>query len=81
MHMLRLCLWNKEPSNSNLAQLSVLSKDLGRKLINEGFSEDVLETVWGKGYYLKNEFYDLCRRPDNKYSDYPTESNTECQII
>ena len=74
-------IWNKEPSNSNLAQLSVLSKDLGRKLINEGFSEDVLETVWGKGYYLKNEFYDLCRRPDNKYSDYPTESNTECPII
>lgn len=29
----------------------------------------------------KNEFYDLCRRPDKKYSDYSTESNTECQII
>nr|WP_253296034.1 helix-turn-helix domain-containing protein [Enterococcus raffinosus] len=42
-------IWEKEPSNSNLVQLSVLSKDLRRKLINKSFSEDVLETVWGEG--------------------------------
>ncbi|MFR3683879.1 MAG: winged helix-turn-helix domain-containing protein [Enterococcus sp.] len=74
-------IWKKEPSNSNLAQLSVLSKDLRRKLINKGFSEDVLETVWGKGYYLKNEFYDLCRSHNKNRSDYPTKNNTECQVI
>lgn len=52
-----MSIWNDEPTRSNLAQLSVLTKSLRQKLMRKGFSSDIIETVWGKGYHLNKEFY------------------------
>lgn len=52
-------IWGAQPTKSNLAQLSVLIKSLRRKLTEKGFPPDIIETVWGKGYLLKREFYSL----------------------
>lgn len=54
-------IWEEEPTNSNLAQLSVLIKSLRRKLAEKGFPHDIIETVWGKGYVLRREFYTIYR--------------------
>lgn len=45
-------LWNDEPNNSHLSQLSLLIKRLKHKLVEEGFDEDIIETIWGYGYRL-----------------------------
>lgn len=45
-------LWNDEPNNSHLSQLSLLVKRLKNKLEQEGFEDDVIETIWGYGYRL-----------------------------
>jgi len=34
---------------------------LKRKLEEKGFPSDIIETVWGKGYVLKEEFYSIYR--------------------
>lgn len=54
-------LWQETPNNSRLTQLSVLVKRIKNKLSEEGFKEDLIETVWGCGYCLSPkllEFYD-----------------------
>ena len=56
-------IWNDEPTRSNLAQLSVLTKSLRQKLMSKGFSSDIIQTVWGKGYYLNKEFYTAYSEP------------------
>ncbi|MBO0458100.1 helix-turn-helix domain-containing protein [Enterococcus hulanensis] len=56
-------IWDDEPTRSNLAQLSVLTKSLRQKLMRKGFSSTIIETVWGKGYHLNKEFYTVYHTP------------------
>lgn len=54
-------IWQGASNNSRLTQLSVLVKRIKAKLNEEGFQEDLIETVWGYGYRLSPkllEFYD-----------------------
>jgi Response regulators consisting of a CheY-like receiver domain and a winged-helix DNA-binding domain len=54
----RLCqkIWQSEPSNSTLSQLSTNIAKLKRRIVQAGFSEEELVTVWGKGYQLSENF-------------------------
>ena len=54
-------IWGDEPTKSNLSQLSVLIKELRQKLAEKGFPSNVIGTVWGNGYVLKKEFFNLYR--------------------
>ncbi|MEY8500335.1 helix-turn-helix domain-containing protein [Enterococcus avium] len=54
-------IWGAPLTKSHLAQLSILIKTLKRKLEEKGFPSDIIETVWGKGYVLKEEFYSIYR--------------------
>lgn len=47
-------LWNEAPNGSHLAQMSVIAKKIRLKLKEMGIEDDILETVWGKGYRLIN---------------------------
>lgn len=50
-------LWHEPLSHSRMSQLSVLVKNIKQKLKDVGFSEELLRTVWGKGYCLMPEFF------------------------
>ncbi len=45
-------LWDDEPNNSHLSQLSLLIKRVKHKLELEGFEDEAIETIWGYGYRL-----------------------------
>lgn len=45
-------LWNDSPTNSHLSQASVLIKKIKMKLEMAGYDPEILQTVWGRGYYL-----------------------------
>ncbi|EOH92461.1 helix-turn-helix domain-containing protein [Enterococcus pallens] len=49
-------LWNEPLSHSRMSQLSVLVKKIKEKLVEMGFNEDLLRTIWGRGYCLTSEF-------------------------
>ncbi|MFU0787323.1 MAG: Winged helix family transcriptional regulator [Enterococcus gilvus] len=46
--------WGQEVRNSQLSQLSCIVRRLKEKLQLAGYGEDLLVTLWGKGYRLKN---------------------------
>ena len=50
-------LWSEPLSHSRMSQLSVLVKNIKQKLQDFGFSEDLLRTIWGKGYCLTPDFF------------------------
>lgn len=52
-------LWHEPLSHSRMSQLSVLVKNIKQKLKDVGFSDDLLRTIWGKGYCLMPEFFTL----------------------
>lgn len=45
-------VWNREASNSNMSQLSNLTKRIRYKMIEYGIDGECLKTVWGRGYQL-----------------------------
>lgn len=45
-------LWNEQPSNSRLVQLSTMVNNIRRKLRLEGVEADAIKTLWNKGYQL-----------------------------
>lgn len=45
-------IWEGDPNNSRLTQLSVLVKRLKTKLNEAGFQEELIHTVWGNGYRI-----------------------------
>lgn len=50
-------LWDQEPCNSTLTQLSTLTNRLKNKLAEQGIYGDTIQTVWGVGYKLLEDFY------------------------
>lgn len=52
-------LWHEPLSHSRMSQLSVLVKNIKQKLKDAGFSDDLLRTIWGKGYCLMPDFFSL----------------------
>ena len=54
-------IWDSTPTKSNLSHLSGLIKGIRQKLVKKGFPPEVVETVWGDGYILKEEFYCIYR--------------------
>lgn len=50
----QLCLhlWNEQPSNSRLVQLSTMVNNIRRKVRLEGIEDDAIKTLWNKGYQL-----------------------------
>lgn len=55
-------MWNTQPTNSNLAQLSQLINRIRFKLAKYGFSSQCVETHWKKGYRLSEELLTLDRQ-------------------
>ncbi|GCF95259.1 transcriptional regulator [Enterococcus florum] len=53
-----LILWDKEATNSKLAQLSYLVKGIKQRFNDLGIHIELLQTSWGKGYSLTSTFYD-----------------------
>ncbi|MBO0451177.1 winged helix-turn-helix domain-containing protein [Candidatus Enterococcus murrayae] len=51
-------LWGKAPCNSTLTQLSTLTNKMKIKLAEQGIYGDIIQTVWGVGYKLMDDFYD-----------------------
>lgn len=51
-------LWDQAPCNSTMTQLSTLTHRLKIKLAEQGIYGDILQTVWGVGYRLLDDFYD-----------------------
>lgn len=51
-------LWDSEPTNSKLAQLSSLIKKMKKRFRNLEIYEEMIETKWGKGYMLTDNFYE-----------------------
>ena len=53
-----LCMqiWSVQPTDSRLAQVSVLVNSIRKKLLKKGFSPNTVETEWGKGYHLSKAF-------------------------
>ncbi|MGG5373339.1 winged helix-turn-helix domain-containing protein [Enterococcus sp. AZ196] len=51
----QLCerLWNREPTNSSLCQLSTIVHRLKNKLSLVGLNEQDIKTLWGKGYFIE----------------------------
>ncbi|MGG5333235.1 winged helix-turn-helix domain-containing protein [Enterococcus sp. AZ163] len=49
-------LWKEPLNHSRMSQLSVLVKKIKEKLAAAGFSDDLLQTIWGSGYCLTPEF-------------------------
>lgn len=45
-------LWHTLTTNSSLSQSSVLVKRLKSKLEMAGYDPEIIQTVWGRGYYL-----------------------------
>lgn len=45
-------LWHTPTTNSSLSQSSVLVKRLKSKLEMAGYDPEIIQTVWGRGYYL-----------------------------
>lgn len=43
-------LWKEELNHSRMSQMSSLIKNIKEKLAEAGFSEDLLRTIWGRGY-------------------------------
>ncbi|MBO1306899.1 winged helix-turn-helix domain-containing protein [Enterococcus sp. 669A] len=53
-------LWKDETTNSHLSQLSVLIKNVRRKISNWGLPEEMVVTIWGQGYRFAPGFYEYC---------------------
>lgn len=51
-------LWESEPTNSKLAQLSSLIKKMKRRFKNLEIYEEMIQTKWGKGYMLTDSFFE-----------------------
>ncbi|GCF95830.1 transcriptional regulator [Enterococcus florum] len=51
-------LWNQEPDRSKMAQLSYIIKRIKQRFKDHGINEELLVTMWGKGYQLTDSFYD-----------------------
>lgn len=45
-------LWNEQPTNSRLVQLSTMVNNIRRKVRLEGIETDAIKTLWNKGYQL-----------------------------
>lgn len=45
-------IWGTDPNSSQLAQMSILAKRIRWKLKEMGIEEELVETIWGKGYRL-----------------------------
>lgn len=52
-------IWSNGINDSNLAMLSNGIRRLKLKLSKEGLSENVIKTLWGKGYRLEHEFFEF----------------------
>ena len=48
-------IWEVESTPSILSRLSILSKQVRRKMVRAGFTENGIQTVWGKGYRLSQQ--------------------------
>lgn len=53
-----LRIWNKQKSNSNMSQLSVMVKHLKNKLATQNVGGPIIETCWGQGYRLHESVYE-----------------------
>lgn len=53
-----MLLWNSEPTNSKLAQLSCLIKKMKKRFKDVDIHEELIQTKWGKGYMLTDYFYE-----------------------
>ncbi len=52
-------VWEDEPSNSHMSQLSLLIKNIRKKIATRGLPENVIVTEWGQGYRLTQHFFDF----------------------
>lgn len=54
-------LWEGRATHSKLSSLSVLVKNIRKKLQIRNIPETIIQTMWGKGYQVTSEFYEfLC---------------------
>ena len=51
-------LWDSAPTNSKLAQLSCLIKKMKKRFTDLEIYEEMIQTKWGKGYMLTDNFYE-----------------------
>lgn len=51
-------IWGAAPNSSQLAQMSILAKRIRWKLKEMGIEEELVETIWGKGYRLNQSQID-----------------------
>ena len=49
-------IWNEEPSKSRLSQTSMLIRKIKEKMKRLGFHDEMIQTIWGEGYLLSNNF-------------------------
>lgn len=51
-------IWDQKPSNSTMTQLSTITARLKTKLSSQGINGETIQTIWGVGYKLSEEFYE-----------------------
>lgn len=66
---LSLKLWNQESCNSTMTQLSTLVHRVKIKLADQGIYGDIVQTVWGVGYKLVDDFYQQVTLDDEYISE------------
>lgn len=69
-------LWQEPLSHSRMSQLSVLVKNIKQKLKGAGFSEDLLRTIWGKGYCLMPDFFSFIEAQEGSNNEQNKRSVT-----
>ncbi|MGM0216418.1 winged helix-turn-helix domain-containing protein [Enterococcus sp. AZ109] len=54
-------IWAEPARQARLSQISIGVKTLNQKLLQIGFQDKSIETIWGKGYRLSPELWDYCK--------------------
>ncbi len=64
-------LWREGDTSSNMSQLSCLINKIKRKFEQEGINEEIIVTMWGRGYKLNEEFCERWLNEDPTYLGFP----------
>ena len=64
-------LWPDGETPSNMSQLSCLINKIKRKFEREGITDEVIVTLWGRGYKLNEKFCERWLSEESSIIDFP----------
>lgn len=62
-------IWDQDPCNSTMTQLSTITARLKAKLADQGITGETIQTIWGVGYKLSDDFYNQVSADENYVSE------------